>query len=59
MRKPMNLHLKKGALHRALGVKQGRKIPKSRIQSALHSHSKLLRKRAQFAANAAKWHHGK
>jgi len=49
----------KGLLHRALGLKQGEKIPTSRLQSAAHSSDPTLRKRAQFALNAKKFHHAK
>ena len=58
MRKPMKLHLKKGALHKALGVSAGKKIPVSRLEAAKNSDSALMRKRANFALTAAKWHHG-
>lgn len=58
MRKPMNLHLKHGALHSQLGIAQGKKIPHSTLEKAAHSGSPLERKRAQFALNASKWHHG-
>lgn len=57
MRKKMNLKLKKGALHKALGVKQGEKIPAKKIAKAAHSSNTLLKKRAIFAQNAKKWHH--
>lgn len=57
--KPLQLHLKKGALHKTLGVKSGEKIPDSMLQKALHSKSPLTRKRAQFAENAKKWNHSK
>jgi len=53
----LNLHLKKGALHKTLGIAAGKKIPLSRERKAAHSGSKLERKRAQFAINARKWHH--
>lgn len=43
---------KKGALHRALGVPQGKKIPMSKIEQAEHSKSPLLRKRANLAETA-------
>jgi len=56
--KKMKLHLQKGALHKDLGVAEGEKIPEVKIQRALHSKSKKLRKRAQFAENAKHWHHG-
>lgn len=55
--KPMNLHLKKGALHKDLGVPQGQKIPASKLASAKNSSSPLERKRANFAINAKKWQH--
>lgn len=57
--KPMALHLKlkKGALHRDLGIKKGKKIPLARERAAAHSKNPKLRKRAQFALNARKWKH--
>jgi hypothetical protein len=57
-RKPLDLHLKKGALHKELGVKSSQKIPHDKLAKALHSDSPLERKRAQFAENASHWHHG-
>lgn len=54
---PMKLHLKKGALHSALGVPQGEKIGSKALHKAADSSSPLMRKRAQFAINAAKWNH--
>ena len=53
----MHLKLKKGALHKELGVAQGSKIPHSKLVKAAHSPNTLERKRAQFALNAAKWKH--
>jgi hypothetical protein len=51
----MHLKLKKGALHSALGVKRGDKIPASDLE--IHKgDSPLMRRRKQFAINAAKWH---
>ena len=47
-------HIKKGALHKALGVPISQKIPKDEIQKALHSSSPLMRKRANFANNMQK-----
>lgn len=53
----LNLHLKKGALHKELGIKQGAKIPKKKL--AIHSgDSALEKKRKQFALNASKWKKG-
>ena len=54
-KKPMNLKLKTGALHKALGVAKGTKIPKAKLQAAKNSSSPLMRKRANFALVAAKW----
>jgi hypothetical protein len=58
-KKPLNLNLKKGALHEALGVPQEKKIPEDKLESALGSSSPLMRKRAQFAKNAKSWNHAK
>lgn len=49
--------VKKGALHKQLGIAQGKKIPASRLQAAKHSKNALERKRANFAINAKKWKH--
>ena len=54
---PLKLHLKKAALHKALGVKSSAKIPAKKLQAAKHSKSPLERKRANFAINAKKWNH--
>lgn len=53
----MHLHLKEGALHHALHVGEGKKIPHGALEKAAHSGSPLMRKRAQFAINASHWHH--
>lgn len=55
-RKPLNLRLKKNALHEDLGVAVGTPIPMKMLGKAKHSSSALERKRAQFALNAKKWH---
>lgn len=53
----MKLHLKKGALHKALKVKAGAKIPVKDL--TIHKgDSPLMIKRKTFAKNAKKWHHG-
>jgi hypothetical protein len=44
-----------GSLHRALGVPQGQKIPASKIAAAAKSSNPNLRKKANFAKNAASW----
>jgi len=51
----MELHLKKGALHRDTGTPMGQKIPEAKIQAKLNSSNPLERKRAQFAENAKHW----
>ena len=38
-----------GALHRALGVPMGKKIPESKIKKAEHSKNPTLKKRAVLA----------
>ena len=54
---PMNLDLKKGALHKDLGVPEDELIPQKKLSKALNSNSELERKRAQFAENAKHWQH--
>lgn len=49
--------LKKGALHRQLGVPSEKSIPESKLEKATHSDNETLRKRAQFAENAKHWNH--
>ena len=52
----LNLHLKKGALHKELGVKSGKKIPASKL-SIKKTDSALTKKRKNFAKVAKTWHH--
>lgn len=47
----------KGLLHKDLGVPQGEKIPRSKIEKAAHSPNTALAKRARFAEAAEHWHH--
>jgi|SRR5579872_914810 len=49
--------LKKGALHKELGVSEDKNIPEKKLEHAANSDNETLRKRAQFAINAKKWHH--
>jgi hypothetical protein len=51
-----DMHMKKGALHKALHVKQGEKIPESKLEKAEHSKSPLMRKRAALAKTLKKMH---
>lgn len=39
----------KGALHKELGVPQGKKIPQKKLVAASHSKNKTLAKRANLA----------
>lgn len=55
----MHLKLKKGALHRALGVPESKRIPADMLASAKHSHNAHMRKMATLAANMRHWHHKK
>lgn len=48
---------RKGALHKMLGVPEGKPIPESKLEAAAHSKNPTERKRAQFALNAKKWNH--
>ncbi len=43
--------VEKGALHSALDIKPNKRIPKARLQKALHSNNPHMRKMAQFAEN--------
>lgn len=56
-RRPMRLKLKKGALHRQLGIPQGKPIPTATLVRLAHSSNPTTRKRAQFALNARGWRH--
>jgi hypothetical protein len=47
----------KGALHRALKVPEGKKIPEGKLERAEHSSNSKLRKRAQLAETARHFHH--
>jgi hypothetical protein len=56
------IHIKKsheGLLHKELKVPTGQPIPAAKLETALHSSDPAERKRAQFAANARRFHHPK
>lgn len=58
----MSIHIKpshKGLFHKDVGKSPGAKITSADIQKGLHSKNPAERKRANFARNARKWHHGK
>ena len=54
------MEMKKGALHRKLGVPSGAKIPKAKLAKAAHSSNPKLAKRARLAETLSKLprHHG-
>lgn len=55
MKKKMVIKVKKGALHKDLGVPAGQPIPAAKLAAAKNSDDPLERKRATFAENAKKW----
>lgn len=50
------MHMKKGALHKELGVKEGEKIPAKKLEKAEHSKNPKLKKRADLAKTLKKLH---
>lgn len=52
------MHMKKGALHRALHVPKGEKIPEAKIERAEHSRSPRLRREAHLAETLKHLRHG-
>ncbi len=50
---------KPGALHKELGVAEGKKIPAKKLAKAEHSKNPLERKRAIFAKTLKSLHKGK
>lgn len=48
------MHMKKGALHKSLGVPEGKKIPEKKLERAEHSKNPTLRRRANLAATLSK-----
>lgn len=55
----LNLKMKKGALHKQMGIKSGEKIPAKKLAAAAHSKNPLEAKRARFAETMKKWKHAK
>jgi hypothetical protein len=53
--------IKKGALHRQLGISRGKRIPLKRLfaakRRAKRTHNTKLARRVQFAINARKFRH--
>jgi hypothetical protein len=52
-------HLNKGGLHRALGVKEGEKIPEAKIEAAKNSKNSHVAHMANFAATMGGFNHKK
>jgi hypothetical protein len=46
----------KGALHKTLGVPEGKKIPETKLEKATHSRNPLTRKRANWAETVMGFH---
>ena len=53
-----SMHMKKGALHRDLGVPQGQKIGASRIAAAASSDNPQVARRARLAQTFARMRRG-
>jgi hypothetical protein len=47
----------KGALHKVLGVSEGKKIPEKKLEKATHSRDPLTRKRAGLAETLSGFKH--
>lgn len=50
------MHMHKGALHRALGVPEGEKIPANKMEEAEHSDNAHVRKMAHLAETLSRFH---
>lgn len=50
-------HLRKGGLHRALGISEDEPIPADRLESARHSDNPHIAHMANFAHTMAGFHH--
>lgn len=53
------MHMKKGALHRELGVPEGEKIPAAKLAKAAHSSNPTLARRANLAKTLKKMNHSR
>lgn len=51
------MHLRKGGLHRALGIAEGEKIPAERLQAAMNSTNAHVAKMANLAHTMKSWKH--
>ncbi len=51
-----DINMKKGALHKALHVKEGEKIPEAKLKKAEHSKNPKTAKKANLAETLKKMH---
>jgi len=51
--------MKKGALHKTLGVPEGKKIPEKKLEKAEHSKNPLTKRRAVLAETLKSFKHKK
>lgn len=52
-----HMHMRKGALHQALGIPQGQTIPAKKVESAAQSSNPTLSHEAHLAETLKKLHH--
>ena len=50
-------HLHRGGLHRALGIKEGEKIPADKVEKATHSSNSHIAHMARFAQTLSGFKH--
>ena len=50
-------HLRKGGLHRALGISESKPIPAERLEAARHSSNSHIAHMANFAHTMGGFHH--
>jgi hypothetical protein len=50
-------HLRKGGLHRALSIPEGKPIPKEKLEQAMHSKDDHIKHMAMFAHTMEGWNH--
>ncbi len=53
----LHLHLKRGALHKEMGISEDKPISTKKLEKADKNAGPLEKKRITFAENARKWHH--
>ena len=53
------MHMEKGALHKALHVPEGKKIPTAKLEKAEHSKNPTIRREAHLAETFKKMRKGK